>query len=376
MEHVDNYEKTLELVNHKCFEFIDSQFRNLYCHEINITSFQPDSVYINNRFGYKNEGGSVTVDLKLEHTYDSGQIDGVSNIQAPILFKNKGYVVGGYVPIHNILVFTDITHKFNKFTIEVIEKVSEYLKSTYTVDLDLLSFQFSEKKTARVTIGDKIFDLKLVGTSNNSYQQYVDKVTQKARETVLKIKSQYLESLKVEKARMERLRKSIRPMPEILYGNMIQYKVMISKESNYLVYSFPCVITVTHGVDEAARKSVKLDTPIDYKGILHLYVDEKDVLSKVRFTDTDGNRTHHLHTIEGDVCTGTTDILGRKTPKFEDILNAKVTISEALTRVNIHSCYMDSDMDLYNSIVAKLRKASENGMGAWSVRTPVPAPTL
>ena len=370
MEHVDTYEGVGELVSHSCFSFFESQFKNLYCHSSTTESLIPDSIYINNRCtAPRHSGKIISVNIEFSNTPSESQLYVKDDGICPIVFRYKGKFIGGYLPIHNILYLCDITHTFNESTIELFTKLSEYLKSNHVTDLDIISEAVSIGKDIRITVGDNIYSLKLTGESKNYHSEFVEKVTAKARETILKIKHQYLESLSNEKARLERVRKSVRPMPEVMYEEAMKHKLTLSKISSHIIYSFPVTIIATHGIDESAKKSVQLDEPIEYKGILHFYIDENNILFKARFTDPTGLKyTKHLHTVpDGDVCTGTAHMLGKKMNSFNDIVRVKEVLADTLTKINVYSCYIDSDKTLYNLIRKKLTETKANGMGAWTI---------
>ncbi len=373
MEHFDTYEGTGELVSHPCFSFFESQFKNLYCHSITTESLVPDSIYINNRcISPRYTGKVVNINMDISSRPIDNQLYIRDEGICPIVFRYKGQVIGGYSPIHNILYLCDITHTFNEFTIELLTKVSEYLKSNYVTDIDIISNTISIGKDMRIVIGDNTYSLRLTGESKNYHSEFVEKVTLKARETIIKIKQQYLEAFALEKARLERVRKSVRPMPEVTYQEAMKYKLTLSKVNNQIVYSFPITIVVTHGLDESARKSVQLDEPIKYEGILHFYINENNILSKVRFTDVTGiTYTEHLHTTpDGDVCTGTTNMIGKKLTVFSDIVRLKEILADTLTKINVYSCYIDSDKELYDLIKKKLSETTKNEMDAWIIPNP------
>ncbi len=369
MEHIDTYESVGELISHPCFSFFESQFKNLYCHTIYLEALIPDSIYINNRSGHKYTGKITTVNLELTSTPTGEQLYIRDEGQYPIMFRYKGKFVAGYSSIYNLLYLSDITHTFNEFTIEIVSKISEYLRTNCITDVDLLSDAVSDGKDARIIIGNSIYSLKLTGESKNYHNEFIEKVTGKARETILKIKQQYLEALNIEKVRLEKFRKSVRAMPEVSYEEVMNRKLLLSKLSGNIIYSFPVTIEVTHGLDESAKKSVKLDESIKYDGILHFYVNETNIVSKVRFTDTTGIRyTKHLHTLpEGDVCVGTTNIIGKKVTNLADVVRMKETLADTLTKINVYSCYLESDKTLYNKIRKMLETAKSGEMGAWTI---------
>lgn len=369
MEHIDTYESVGELISHPCFSFFESQFKNLYCHTNFLESLVPDSIYINNRSGHKYTGKIVTVNLELASTPTGEQLYIRDEGQYPITFRYKGRFIAGYSPIYNLLYLSDITHIFNEFTIEIVSKISEYLRTNCVTDVDLLSDAVSDGKDARIIIGNSIYSLKLTGESKNYHNEFVEKVTVKARETILKIKQQYLDALTIEKSRLEKFRKSVRAMPEVTYEEVMNRKLLLSKISGHIVYSFPVTIIVTDGLDESAKKSVKLDEPLKYDGILHFYVNESNIVSKVRFTDITGMKyTKHLHSLpEGDVCVGTTNIIGKKVTNLADIVRMKEILADTLTKINVYSCYIDSDKTLYNKIRKMLETAKSGEMGAWVI---------
>jgi len=370
MEHIDTYESTGELISHPCFSFFESQFRNLYCHTITTEALVPDSIYINNRcISSKHIGKVVNINIDISSTPTENQLYIRDEGICPVVFRYKGRFIGGYLPIHNILYLCDVTHIINEFTIELFTKVSEYLRSSYVTDIDIISDAVSIGKDMRIVIGDNIYSLKLAGESKNYHSEFIEKVTAKARETILKIKQQYLESFALEKARLERIRKSVRPMPEVTYEEVMKRKLLLSKIGSSIIYSFPVTIVATHGVDESAKKSIQLDDPIKYDGILHFYINESNIVSKVRFTDITGvTYTKHLHTLpEGDVCIGTTNIIGKKITNLADIVRMKEVLADTLTKINVYSCYIDSDKNLYNLIKKKLSETTKNEMGAWII---------
>ena len=379
MEHFDTYEGTGELVSHPCFSFFESQFRNLYCHTITTEALVPDSIYINNRcISSRYTGKVINVNIDISSIPTENQLYIKDEVICPIVFKYKGRSIGGYLPIHNILYLCDVTHIFNEFTIELLTKVSEYLKSNHVTDIDMISNAISIGKDMRIILGDNIYTLKLSGESKNYHSEFIEKVTSKARETILKIKQQYLESFNLEKLRLERLRKSIRPMPEdITYEEVMKRKLLLSKIGNIIVYSFPVTITVTHGIDESSKKSVQLDNPVKYDGILHFYINENNIVSKARFTDITGvTYTKHLHTLpDGEICVGTTNIIGKKATNLSDIIRMKEVLADTLTKINVYSCYIDSDKTLYNLIQKKLSETTKNEMGAWVIPKTAPIPS-
>lgn len=360
-----------DLVSHPCFLFFESQFKNLYCHSVTTESLIPDSIYINNRCGHKYAGKVTNVNIELSTTPSADQLYIRDEGLYPVTFRHKGRFIAGYSPIYNILYICDITHIFNESSIEIVTKISDYLKLNCVTDVDLISDNISIKKDVRINIGDNIYSLRLVGQSKNYHDEFVEKVTVKARETILKIKQQYLDSLSTEKLRFEKLRKSVRPMPEISYDEVMRRKLMLSKVNNNIIYSFPVTIVTTHGIDESSKKSIKLDEPVRYDGILHFHTNESNIVYKVKFTDITGIKyTKHLHTLpDGDVCVGTTNIVGKKVSNLDDVIRMKEVLADTLTRINVYSCFLDSDKTLYNLIRKKLSEVPKSTeMGAWVIK--------
>lgn len=377
MEFIDHYEGVDELVAHQCFQRLESRFENIFCHGNTRDSLIPNSIFIYNRTGYKNTFPTKTIQLELDNSGNEGQRSVREESNFPVVFKNRGHFIAGYIPTDNVLVFCDITHEFNDFTIEVVNKVIDWIDTNYTIDKTLLEELLTPKKEIRVTIGKKVFTLKSINESTNAYEEFINKVTDKARDTILKIRTQYQESLVREKDRYEKLRKSVRPMPEIPYTLAMSQGLRISKVSNFIVYSFPITVICKTAVDEIAKKSIDIEEPKEYKGILHFYINETDIISQIRFTNVEGTGfTKHLHTLpDADICVGTTAIKGKKVKSVDEIVGFKNTLSQTLSVINIASCYHDSDRTLYESLRTKLTEAKTGSMGTgWTIRQPTPTP--
>lgn len=370
MEHIDMNESVPSLVEHEVFNRL-SKFNNLFVHNSYTTEYIPDSVYINNSLKYTEIVPSQTVVLTINHTGISNQYDSTAKNKYPIIFNDqKGRFIGGYIPTDNILSLSDITHDFNEFTKEVITKAMDYIDSNNYDVCESLSKIITPKKEVFLNIGDQIYTLRNVNISSTNHDQFIEKVTEKARTILSKYREQYTQSLTREKARYEKMRKSVRPMPDIPYDVCMKNAMMISKVSNYIVYSFPTNIVVRGAVDESAKKYVLLDTPITYNGIIHFYIDETDTISQVKFTDTTGLKgPKHLHTLnDGSVCTGSTDMIGKKAKKLDEILAFRNKIAETLATINTYSCYIESDKPLWDNLIKKLKEVKAGDMGpVWNI---------
>lgn len=365
---IDMIEHVSDLVAHPSFERMSKQFDNMFCHEVTTTSLYPDAVYINNLVSAKplcyGMPRIITLDIDSSECVSEQLYFRRPDTSYPIEFKRKdGKVIGMYSPIDNVLILCDITHRFNSFTINVVDAVMNWIDSN-TPGRDILEKIVKPRDQAYLTIGDSTFMLRAVSSSSNHRDEFIKQVTHEARDTILKIRGQWADSLRREKERFERLRKSTRVMPEVSYETMILHSMRLSKAGNYLVYSFQISITVEKAINEGTKKQVDVIPPKVYDGLLHFYVSDRNIIEMVKFTHIDGqSSTHHLHAnASRDVCTGTTDILGKKVSDVNEILSHKERLVAALSIINVYSCYKDSDMGMYTDLMRKLSEVEAPSM--------------
>lgn len=378
MDNIDLFEGVKELVNSPIFSRLEKRFNNLYCHGIATNAIIPDSIYINNSLDlrdvkYLNKVVTLDIDTS-KRTSGQEYMPGGSNLD--IVFKTKdGIVVGSYSYQENILVLADITHRFNEYTIGVLNTVLDWLDANASVSINSLVDAIKPRDNAYLTIGDTSFVLRAVSKYSTNRKEYVEEVNAKAQKIIKQIKEHWVYQYRKEKDRMDRLRKSVIPMPTIPLDTVLKHNIMISKDENvsYINYVFTVDVVVDSAFEEMLNKQVKVDPPIEYKNHRLIFiVDENNkVKSPIKFLDSRGHSVNHLHTLDtGEVCVGTTKIIGQKINGIDQLIGYKDTLVIAMKTINLSSCFNGSNPELFRKLTAAcLEQSAEkiDNSGVWSV---------
>lgn len=374
MVHIDDAARIEPfLKEHELYDRIFKRFDNIFIGGRTTTNVIPNSIYIYNSLGIDARASSQEniVNISFSFRANSSQWGYTGYRCGDVLFTSasNGNTIGEYYSHENILVLIHIDYELNEFAVEVLEKILEWLETNPSIDKSIFT-QIKPRDDAYLTIGNTTYTLRAIGGNQNNREQFVDTVVKKSRETIIKLRQQWVEHLEREKARYEKIRKSTRAMPEINYIDVIKQHLSLSKEGTYLIYSFYVKIVVEEVMNENTKVQAKLDEPVVYEGILSFYMDEKDRLVNVRFTKPDGvSHCKHLHADSGNfVCVGTTNLIGKVLKTPDEVIAAKERLIRAMSIINLGSCMSASDTELYNKLRAKLSEVNKpNIEDVWTV---------
>lgn len=354
------------LKGHELYDRIFKKFDNVFIGGRTTTNVVPNSIYIYNSLGIDARTSQQNiVNISFSSRANSSQWEYIGYRHGNVLFTStsNGNTIGEYYSHENILVLIHIDYELNEFAVEVLEKILEWLEKNSPIDNSIFT-EIKPREDAFLTVGNTTYTLRAISGNQNNREQFIDTVVKKSRETIIKLRQQWVEQLEREKARYEKIRKSTRAMPEISYGTVVEHKISLSKESNYLIYSFDVKIVVEEVMNENSHMQMELDEPVVYEGILSFYIDEKDRLTNVKFTKQDGvSHSKHLHADNGNwVCVGTTNLIGKVLKISDEVIAAKERLVRAMSVINLGSCMSSSDIELYNKLRAKLSEVKESNI--------------
>lgn len=377
MDSIDKYKGVSQLMEHEIFKRIEQRFNNLFCYDRTTNNMVPDSVYINNHveigaLSYQNKPISLSINNR-------GYADGQHASCAPkfdfIFNTQDGKFIGSYAVQENILAICDITYIFSDYTVEVFNKILNWIDTNSPDKLSTIADSIKPRDTAHITIGDTVFVLKTVSKGSLNRKDFIEEVNRKAQHILEQRRIHWVSQYKKEVDRLNRLRKSVRPMPDVFLDDVINNRLQIAKSisDSKVAYIFTVDLVVDSAIDEMQNKEIKIDTPREFKNhLLIFWLDDDNIVqSPVYFFNENRKSCNHLHTTgEGHVCTGTTKIVGKKITNLSQLIDYKNTLITSMKTVNISSCYSSSDKKLHAEIIAKLttiEKPNIDNKGLWTV---------
>lgn len=377
MYNIDKYEGVPQLMEHEIFKRIEKRFDNLFCHDRSTTNMVPDTIYIYNHVDignllYQNKPISLSINSR-------NSIDGQNGCCVPkldFLFNTQdGKFIGSYASQENILAICDITHVFNEYTVEVLNKILDWLDTNSPDKLLNIADLIKPRDTAHVTIGDTVFMLKVVSKSSLNRNNFIEEVNRKVQHILEQKRIHWVSQYKKEVERLNRLRKSVKSMPDVFLEDVINNRLQIAKSisDSKIAYIFTVDLIVDGAIDEMQNKEIRLDTPIEFKNHLLIFWlnDDNIIQSPVYFFNENKGVCHHLHTThDGHVCTGTTKIVGKKIANLSQLIDYKNTLITSMKTVNISSCFSSSNKKLHTEIITKLttiEKPNIDNTGLWTV---------